>query len=394
MLLALAAFVLVTVWMSIQVRSGQQFSYLAQAFAHGQLSFLQEPSNWFDTTPYEGRHYWPLGPLPAVLLLPFAFLFGLLDAFFYQGYLQPLLVVLVLALVYRVARQIGYDRDDGAYLAFGFTFATAFLGVAMLPWSWYFSQVLTCALIFGAITEVLGQRRPLVVGTLFGLVLATRVTAALGIAWPAVLILLGQDVPRKKLRELALLGLPCLVVLGLLLLYNHARFGSIFEQGYAQQIIPPHAAAGRAMGIFSLVHLPGNLFHLLLSAPQTVRLDRTSMVLKFPYVMANPWGMSLFLTSPCFLYLFTMRLGDLASRLLLGTAALIAVPILLYYGIGFRQFGYRYALDFLPYVYVVLMRNYKESRGGLGWGFRGLLLGSAAVNLYLFLAHFVPVVRQ
>jgi hypothetical protein len=171
--------------------------------------------------------------------------------------------------------------------------------------------------------------------------------------------------------------------------YNQARFHNAFDQGYAEQIIPAHADAARALGIMSAQHLPGNLYTLLLAAPNPVRRDNESIVLAFPYVVANPWGMSLWVTSPLFLYLLGLRHRDDTSLLLLLTILLIALPILFYYGIGYRQFGYRYSLDFLPFLYYLLLRNYRKQRGDLTAGFKAVIILSAMSNLYLFAELFV-----
>lgn len=354
----------------------------------GLLFWFVRGNSWSDTSPYDARYYWPLGPLPAVVLMPFEFVANAFGSFFYQGYLQPLLVFALLVIVYRIARVEGYEALDSAYLGFGFAFATAFLGVGMWPWSWYFSQVITCVLVFAAIAETIGKRRPWMLGVLFALVLATRVTAALGVLWCIGETLRTRDPWRKKLESLAVIAVPVVLVAGLLIAYNHARFDDAFDQGYAEQIIPPHAAAGREVGIFSPRHLPGNLYTLLLEGPILIRRDNVSMVLAFPYVIANPWGMSVWVTSPLFLYLLGLRPRDGTSRLLLLSSCVIAVPILLYYGIGYRQFGYRYSLDFLPFLYYLLLRNYHQQRGHLTGGFKAVILLSAIWNLYLFAGHF------
>src|SRR5207244_3045244 len=138
---------------------------------------------------------------------------------------------------------------------------------------WYFAQVLTCALLFVAIDEMLGRRRPLLLGGLFALLLATRFPAALGVAWPAGAILLSDEPLRQRLRALAALALPCVVMAALLMLYNQLRFDSPFEPGYRYQLLPSHAEAARALGVFSIVHLPTNLYYLLLAAPRAVLRD-------------------------------------------------------------------------------------------------------------------------
>jgi len=390
LLLTLVGFLGVTVFLNLTQRHEQQFVFLARSFLHRDLAFQEIPGDsWADTSPYGDRHYWPLGPLPAVILMPLELLARRLGFFFYQGYLQPFLVFAVLGLVYRIGRITGYNAEDAAYLAFGFAFATAFLGVGIWPWSWYFSQVVTCVLLFAAITEMIGYRRPWMLGLLFALALATRATAMLGVLWCVGETLNSRDLSKRKLRSLVAIVAPVIIVAAVLIAYNHARFHDGFDQGYAEQLIPPYAAAARSLGIVSLQHLPGNLYALLLATPNAVRRNDAFLVLAFPYVAANPWGMSIWVTSPLFLYLFGLKYRDDTSLLLLLTIFVIAVPILLYYGVGFRQFGYRYSLDFLPFLYYLLLRNYRKQRGSLTTAFKALVLVSAIWNLYLFAGHFL-----
>lgn len=395
LLSSLVGFLAFTVWLNAHERAEQHFVFLARSFLHGDLAFREMPGPTFaDTSLFNGQYYWPLGPFPAVLLMPFEFVAGAFGAFFYQGYVQPLLVLTVLLIVYHVAQVTGYGAEDAAYLAFGFTFSTAFLGVAVCPWSWYFSQVITCLLVFAAIAEMITKQRPWVLGVLFALVLATRVTAALGVLWCVGEILIAHYPWRKKAASLIAIALPIFFVAALLMVYNYLRFGDPFDPGYAKQLIGQNMAESRALGIFSIRHLPGNLYALLLAAPISVARRQFSPALTFPYVAANPWGMSIWVTSPCFLYLLGLRHRDGTSRLLLLTSLVIAIPLLLYYGVGYRQFGYRYSLDFLPFLYYLLLRNYRQQRGDLSAFFKSVLLGSAVWNLYLFTEHFIRRVER
>ena len=392
LLLFLAGFLILTVRLNLRVRSEQQFAYLAKSFLHGELAFEDVPGWGFgDTSPSNGRYYWALGPFSAVVLVPFELAAGAFGVFFYQGYLQPLLVIAVLLLVYRVARVTGYGVEDSMYLAFGFGFATVFLGVALWPWSWYFSQVITSVLLFAAIAEMCTRRRPWLLGILFGLALATRVTAVVGALWCAGAILLAHDPWRKKLLSLIALGLPIVAAVALLMAYNHARFGNAMDPGYAEQLVSMTAPEGqsRALGLFSVHHIPRNLYTLLLEAPSPVRRSDVSLVLNFPYVVDTKVGMAFWVTSPCLLYLLGLRYRDSTSVLLLLTALLTAVPLMMSFAPGGRQFGYRYSLDFLPFLYYLLLRNYRQQRGDLTAGFKAVILGSAAWNLYLFVGAWI-----
>jgi hypothetical protein len=90
--------------------------------------------------------------------------------------------------------------------------------------------------------------------------------------------------------------------------------------------------------------------------------------------------------------MFGLRYRDATSRLLLMTVLVIALPILLYYGYGYIQFGYRYSLDFMPFLYYLLMRNYRLQRGDLTTGFKAVLLASGIWNLYLFAGYFLQFI--
>lgn len=390
LLLILFGFLGVTAYLNMVQHNEQQFSYLAQSFLNGNLAFQEIPGqSWADATPFEGQFYWPLGPLPAVLLMPFEFLTQSLGVFFYQGYLQFFLVSALLGVIYRIARCTGYHSENSLYLAFAFLFATAFLGVALWSWSWYFSHVITSLLLFLIILEMITRRRAWLLGALFALVLATRATAVLGLVWCIAEYCVACDKKQKKIVSLISLIMPVVVIAIFLLLYNYARFHNPFDQGYASQMIPQHAEVRRALGIFSLQHLPGNLYYLFLAAPSPVWHDRMTPIFEFPYFVANPWGMSIWITSPLLLILFGLKLRDRTSLFLLLTVTLIAVPIILYYGIGFRQFGYRYALDFLPFLYYLLLRNYHQQRGELTIRFKAIAIVSALFNFYLFSAHYI-----
>ncbi len=63
--------------------------------------------------------------------------------------------------------------------------------------------------------------------------------------------------------------------------------------------------------------------------------------------------MSVFLTSPGLLLAVLAPWQDRRARLLLLAAVLVLIPTLLYYGGGWLQFGYRYFLDSIPFVWAL-----------------------------------------
>jgi hypothetical protein len=55
--------------------------------------------------------------------------------------------------------------------------------------------------------------------------------------------------------------------------------------------------------------------------------------------------------------------------LLLGAALAVLVPTLLYYGGGWLQYGYRYFLDSIPFIWAVCALA-AAFRRRIGWGWR------------------------
>jgi hypothetical protein len=60
--------------------------------------------------------------------------------------------------------------------------------------------------------------------------------------------------------------------------------------------------------------------------------------------------MSMLLVSPALLASIRAGFRDGTARLLWIAAAAVAVPVFLYYGGGFVQYGFRYSLDFTPFL--------------------------------------------
>lgn len=374
-------FILLVFFTNLLMKWGeQQFSYLAQSFLHGKLYFLEKPFRWDDAVFYNGRYYWPLGPFPAVLLMPFVWLSNLFGVFFYQGFLQFFLVIGVGYLFYLIALKRGFSKEDSWFWAFAFCFGSAFIGIALIPWSWQFAEAITVFLLFMTLYEYINHKRYWLIGIYMSFAFLTRVTAGIGIIFFILEIILRS---RQRMRDLIRLLLPLAIAMSLLAWYNYARFGSITEQGYSMQISGELVAKAREYGLFSPIHIPGNLYYFFLSTPLPVFRDSVSHVLKFPFIANNPWGMSIFITSPYLLLLFFQKHKDAESKMVWLTVGIVALIVFSYYGIGYRQFGYRYSLDFLPWLFFLLIKNWQGKKLIPIWLKRFIMI-SATVNLYLF----------
>ena len=349
---------------NISVKNGQQFVYLADSFSKGRLDFQKEHERFLfakiggeniflDAVEFNNKLYWPLGPFPAILLLPFVFFLG---TWFLQGYLSFPLTLLSFYLLFKIALRLNFRKSDAIWLASSFIFGSSYLFLASISAYAYFANVIAFTLILLSLFEYLGKKRYLLIGTYLSLVIATHLNLILASLFFILAIIQSNEDLKIKLRDLFRLMLPIFVVGGLLLLYNRLRFGTLFETGYNLQTSPPVLAAARSVGLFNFKHIPGNLFFLLFSGPLPVQVNSGYYVLKYPFITFNPWGMSIFFTSPILIYLFLALWRDKIIKIAIVSFLFALTPILLYYGIGIYQIGYRYAVPLYPFLYLILAK--------------------------------------
>lgn len=360
----------------------QHFSYLALSFWNGKLDINNFPWIWDDSALFMGSHFWPLGPFPSIFLMPFVYLAWNFGFIFYQRYIHWLIVLGVFALIYKIARKLGFTKGSSLIWAFAFNLGSSFINISLVPFSWYFSQAIVVLLIFASLYEYLGKRRYFLIGACYAAIFLTRTSAVLGALFYllSIFFLEGGTLKQKLLKSL-IIAIPIVVAVVVYGSYNYLRFGNALEQGYSYQILGDDLIKARSYGMLGLIHIPGNLYYMFLASPLPVLKDGLSRVLRFPYIKYDLWGLGIFYTSPYLLKLFTLDYKKKLLKNLLITSTLVAIPILLYYGIGVKQYGYRYALDFIPYLFLILMAGYGKKI--ISTRFRILVGLTIVFNLYL-----------
>jgi hypothetical protein len=89
--------------------------------------------------------------------------------------------------------------------------------------------------------------------------------------------------------------------------------------------------------------------------------------------------MSILFTSPILLAIVKAPWRDPSVRFAAATSTLMLAIVLGYYGIGVRQYGYRYALDFYPFLFLILCRSAGDR---LSMSLRVLIVASALFNYF------------
>jgi len=362
-------------WLNFITPDDRQYSRLADSFLAGKLYLLSIPQAGADTAPFEGHYYAVLGPFPALLIMPLV-----RAGIYYQGLLSFTASLAVFYLCFRLARKFEYSLGEACWFALAFCFGTSFVGVSALAGSNFLAHVLCVVLLFWAINEYEGQSRWWLIGILIGLVMATRAPAGLNILFFVLVVLLSDISVRAKARALSKLLLPFAAVVTLLALYNFARFRSPFESGYGYQLNgygTPYAfwnVPGNTPGPpLDLRNIPSHLWIFLFGLP-SIRAVGTSVLLISPYLV----------------YLFSVRRWDFVNRLIVIDVAAVLLVVLAFRSTGFEQMGYRFSLDFLPFVFWLLMR----SRVTLASGFRGLIFAATVISLTLTLFYLAMGVER
>jgi len=360
---------------SLSVSHEQQYVFLAESFFKGKLYFVSMPEHWHDTAFYAGRHYWPLGPLPALILMPAVFVWRLTGGNFYQGYASLPISLLTGWLCFRLARRCGRSPEESAWLTLSFC-SSSYLGIAMISMSWSLAHVVAVALLFMTLHEWLGRRRWWLIGFLLGLTMTARLPCGLNLALFAGAALVCQR--DRQAKPLARLTAGFAIPLFLLAAYNFARFGSFLEVGYAYQ--------PRASNDFDAVGFANILPHLrvfLLGMPIP---SETA-----PFFTTDPVGMSVLLLSPWLLYLGTVKM-DWLNGFALTSCVFVLLAVLAWRSTGQLQVGYRFSLDFLPIVLFVLARSGFSDKSMCS-GFKVLTSVGFLLTLY-FTVRFIGSIPQ
>ena len=335
----LAACVLAALFAHGRNSAYDNYVLLAQAFAHGQVA-IQWPGAWIDALAYGGKYYIIEGPLPAVLLLPWVAIFG--------GANQTLLAVLLCGVAvgacWQTCAQLAVSRTTTIWIC-AFLFAgTDLAWCAMLGDVWFVAHVAAMACAFLATAELTGKRRGSLVA--LALVAASFARFSLVLSIPVFAWLVVRERPMAEQRRAAL-GFAAVVALGLglWLAYNYARWGVWHDIGYTRWY--NEDSAGAPVGSpFQLRYFPHQLWSFFWQGP--------AFVASWPFVIPTNSGLALTWTSPALLLaLFARRPRPLVIGLWVATL-LVAGPSFIYYVNGYAQFGMRHALDFEPFL-VVLM---------------------------------------
>lgn len=317
---------------------------------------------WLELAIYEGRYYVSFPPFPSLVLLPFAAVFGentpdhlISIAFTIVGVVYALrLYALVTGSLRRAELLVPF-----LFLGNGYLF------VAMRGWVWYMAQCMCFTLSLMALYYAASGRAERAL-MLWVWAAGCRPMAIVYLPLLAELLLARYRAAGGCMRPSALLknafswALPAILMGTFYLTLNFARFHNPFEFGH--NYLPEFTRAEH--GQFSFSYIPANL-RLLLGLPgvngENGALDYTAYNCA-PFYLAAPMAV-------CFIgslvhAAVTKRRSTLPIR---GLAFMLLAHLLIvccHRTMGGFQFGDRYLVDMLPYLYfgLLVLRPEEERR--------------------------------
>jgi len=300
---------------------------------------------------------------------------------------------LAIVLFYRLLRsleargELQRTRDEALVLAGVLGFGTLFFSCAIRGEVWFLAEVMGVGLTCLYVQAAVGANRPLLAGVLWSMATLTRTPLLFtGLFFLLEVLAPGPTgrwaqlratlrTPERWVRPLLRFAAGAAPLAILAALFNVARFGSPGEFGHSFLYDNRVNADIDAHGLFSWVYLSRNLQAAWLMLP---RIQWSPFTLAY-----DPRGLSMLLTMPWLVLLVFPRTRPRLHWPVWLTVAVCALPGLFYQNTGYMQFGFRFSLDYTPYLVLLL--------GLSGWSFRllgvrALLAASVLVNTWGALA--------
>jgi hypothetical protein len=355
------------------------YGRLAEAFLQGRW-WLTEAPPWLNELLLcgDGRYCVVYPPLPAILSLPFVPFFPTAVA---QVVASRIAGGASAGVLYYGLRAYGAPRTYAFAGALLSAFGTTLFFSSVDGRAWYAAHAASMLFLAGAFAVAARGGNAVVVGALLGVSALARLPVAL--AAPALALVCARTAGKgygQSFGRVIAGGLPfAIVYIG----YNLLRWGTPLDDGYARLT---QGDVFFNQGLFSPLYLLRQLKAIFVEPPDFV--PGTPFFLRPRFI-----GMSLFLTTPAFLWVF-LGLREVRRNVVVAAtaaAALLALLPDLFHGtVGFQQFGYRFSIDAQPFLVALALTGDGLFRGI--WRRRPTvifilaILLSLAVNIYATIA--------
>jgi hypothetical protein len=396
---------------------------VANNILDGKIGFNEKPPAWLNEfVPFEGNWYsvFPLGSV--ITMIPFAFfhLFGVINEM-PSAFISALTASVICLFLLLIAQRYEISWGKRILMALSILFGTWMWTNETFGGAWQLALGFAMIGELGAIYFTVYDKRPLLAGMFFAIAFGNRteniLTAPIFMflltynskleaeatdlqgdgsaqlkhnhkakkkssetqSMTSVITNIKSEIirnPQSLIRNIAMF---CAIpfILGVLTMsYNYVRFHSATDFGYAR--IPGVLdEPWYNYGIFSFYYIPRQGWEMLLKLWEVKS--------NFPYLVPNGFSSSILFSSP---FLFLLLRNGSHDKILKYASwwAIFVLTILLWIhgNSGGWQFGYRYAMVLLPWIFVVLLENSPKKITLAEWAFYSISFALNAYSIYLF----------
>lgn len=348
-------------------------SYALQACAwlNGRLD-LGKDYPWLELAIYEGKYYVSFPPFPSLVLLPFAAVWGtntpdhwISLGFSIIGIIYAIRLYRAITGTYEMAEQ---------YVLFLFL-GNGYLFIALQGgWVWYMAQ--TMCFTFSLMSLFYAAKKH--IGRAFAFLACAFGCRPMVVVYIPLILMLGTEKASVKtwMRKGYRL-IPACMIIGFYLMLNAARFDNPFEFGHNH--LPEFVRSTE--GQFSLNYATKN-FNQLFRLPKAG--GEHGMLIYDTYDCMAFWLIDPIIVSFMVTWLYALTRKRKACGLsLIIVPATICVHLMIvccHKTMGGYQFGNRYIVDMLPYVFYGLI-TYKQGAGKAEWLNNPLFALGFSINL-------------
>ncbi len=347
------------------------------------------------------KHYVSFPAFPAVLMIPSAAIGGrgandVIPTVLFAALILPLamLVLRRLAAAGLSQRTLREDLWFVGMLAFGTVlFVSSIQGKV-----WYTAHVIGVVLSLIYAWASIEAKRPVIAGLALGAAALTRTSMAFMFplfvfeAWRMIAKARADEVPpnasasmnlraARRSMLLAMRGpllrfaIPVVAFAAVGMIYNQVRFSSFTEFGHSYLALGNHDPVVQQnnieqWGLASSHYLSRNLAVAFASVPDLLPHS--------PWIQISGHGLAIWFTTPALLLLLWPRDKGPLHRALWLTTLFVALPSLLYMNTGWFQFGYRFSLDYMVFLVLLLAVGGRP----MGRVMKALIVAGVIVNLF------------
>lgn len=348
------------------------YLHLSKSIIQGRVDVPNLPLFYHDKLEFNGKTYIPFPPGASLILIPLILI--------KEGITQQQASILIgsidITLIYLLLIKFT-NKKNSILLSIFLGLGTSFFWSAVVGTTWFFAHIvaifyLTLSLLLLFKTNTKSFKKTWIILFLSGIFFALAGLTRYPILASGLFFVIYLWKDKSKLIAF-LFGASFFVPLQIY--YDFLRFGVFFESGYTK-IYEWYTNLGYAYSIerilfptlshlnyFDLRAIPYHIYTFLFMPPEGFR--------------PSPFGMGILFTSPLLFLTLIPKFKTKLERNIYFSIIPTVFLIFLHYAQGWVQFGYRFVLDFIVFLMIILALRFKPTKFNLL-----LILISIIVNFW------------